>query len=132
MACVDRTLAEAPHYFDNKHNYFRSGQEGNAALDGGIAYGQIFYMNTPSTHHVDLYFMDARSKLIDIAAFMDRVQRSGETDDYRYQMFLKALQGLDSTNRAESVLSIFSDMTLAPTEVATPGPASGAWKENVE
>jgi hypothetical protein len=27
--------------------------------------------------------MDARSKLIDIAAFMERVQRSGETDDYR-------------------------------------------------
>ena len=88
-------------------------------------------MKTPSHHSVDLYFMDARSKLIDIAAFMDRVQRSGETDDYRYQMFLKALQGLDSTNRAEAVLSIFSDMTAVPTQVATPGPASGAWRENV-
>ena len=130
MACVDRTLAEAPRYFDNKNNYTRSGHDANAALDGGIAYGQIFHMNTPSHHSVDLYFMDARSKLIDIAAFMDRVQRSGETDDYRYQMFLKALQGLDSTNRAEAVLSIFSDMTAAPTQVATPGPASGAWKED--
>lgn len=129
MACVDRTRAEAPRYFDNKHNYTRSGQEGNAALDGGIGYGQIFYMNTPPNNPVDLYFMDARSKLIDIAAFMDRVQRSGETDDYRYQMFLKALQGLDSTNRAEAVLGIFSDMTVDPTQVATPGPASGAWKE---
>ena len=105
--------------------------DANAALDGGIGYGKIFYMNTPPSNPVDLYFMDARSKLIDIAAFMDRVERSGETDDYRYQMFLKALQGLDSTNRAEAVLSIFSDMTAAPTQVATPGPASGAWKENV-
>lgn len=130
MACVDRTLAEAPRYFDNKHNYTRSGQEGNAALDGALVTANFFYMNTPSHHPVDLYFMDARSKLIDIAAFMDRVQRSGETDDYRYQMFLQALQGLDSTNRAEAVLGIFSDMTPDPKPIATPGPASGAWKED--
>lgn len=35
--------------------------------------------------------MDARSKLIDIAAFMDRVERIGDVNDYRYQAFLKAL-----------------------------------------
>jgi hypothetical protein len=86
-------------------------------------------MNTPQSSPVDLYFVDARSKLIDIAAFMDRVQRGGETDDYRYQMFLQALQGLDSTHRAEAVLGIFSDMTPDPKQVATPGPASGAWEE---
>ena len=86
-------------------------------------------MNTPQSSPVDLYFVDALSKLIDIAAFMDRVQRGGETDDYRYQMCLQALQGLDSTHRAEAVLGIFSDMTPDPKQVATHGPASGAWEK---
>ena len=32
---------------------------------------------------VELGFMDARIKMIDIAAFLDRVQRHGQEDDYR-------------------------------------------------
>ncbi|MCB1123871.1 MAG: hypothetical protein KJT03_20115, partial [Verrucomicrobiae bacterium] len=53
---------------------------------------------------VELYFMDARSKLIDIAAFMDRVERDGLTADFRYQAFLEALSELHGDNRAENVL----------------------------
>ena len=32
---------------------------------------------------VELGFMDARSKVIDVAAFLDRVQRAGQDEDYR-------------------------------------------------
>ena len=53
---------------------------------------------------VDLYFMEARAKLIDIAAFMDRVERDGLTEDFRYQAFKEAMEALDSDDRAENVL----------------------------
>ena len=43
---------------------------------------------------VDLYFMEARSKLIDIAAFIDRVERNGEEKDFRFQAFLGAIDKL--------------------------------------
>jgi hypothetical protein len=78
---------------------------------------------------VELYFMEARSKLIDIAAFMDRVERDGETDDYRYQAFLDALKELNSEKRAESVLLALSDPTTEPIPVATTKAASGAWPD---
>jgi hypothetical protein len=32
---------------------------------------------------LDLYFMDARCKLIDLAAFIDRVERSEGAEDFR-------------------------------------------------
>ncbi len=40
---------------------------------------------------LDLYFMDARSKLIDIAAFLDRVDRGEGEPDFRLAEFRKAL-----------------------------------------
>ena len=42
------------------------------------------------TNLIDHGFMDARIKLIDVAAFLDRVERHGQTDDYRYHA-LKAV-----------------------------------------
>ena len=74
----------------------------------------------------DTYFMDARSKLIDIAAFMDRVERFGEADDYRYREFVKALEALGSGDRAATVLTMLSDPSEAPCEKAG-RPASGAF-----
>ncbi|MCZ6675088.1 MAG: hypothetical protein O7C75_19315 [Verrucomicrobia bacterium] len=78
---------------------------------------------------VDLYFMDARSKLIDIAAFMDRVERDGLTDDFRYRAFKDALNQLDADKRAEAVLRALSDPTLEPIEAAITKAACGAWPE---
>ncbi|MGB0745291.1 MAG: hypothetical protein ACPGSB_12270 [Opitutales bacterium] len=78
----------------------------------------------------DTYFMDARSKLIDIAAFMDRVERFEETDDYRYQEFVKALDALElSGDRAETVLKMLSDPSAEPCEKAGK-PAVGAYKRD--
>lgn len=78
---------------------------------------------------VDAYFMDARSKLIDIAAFMDRVERFGGTDDYRYQEFVKALAALETSNRAETVLNMLSDPSTEPSDKAGFNPAAGAYKK---
>src|SRR5262249_11337199 len=44
---------------------------------------------------LDLYFMDARSKLIDLAAFLDRLDRADGEPDFRLAGFRKALVELD-------------------------------------
>ena len=78
---------------------------------------------------LDLYFLDARARLIDIAAFMDRVNRANGEADFRYSQFLDALKELDGkgVNRAEKVLLAFSDPTEEPIPVATTKAACGAW-----
>ena len=77
---------------------------------------------------LDLYFMDARCKLIDLAAFMDRVERGSGTEDFRMTEFRKALQVLGSPNsRAEKVLLALSDPTKEPIPAATTKAACGAY-----
>ena len=78
---------------------------------------------------VELYYMEARAKLIDIAAFMDRVERDGYESDFRYKAFLDALKELDSENRARNVLLSLSDPTEELIPVATTKAACGAWPE---
>ena len=70
---------------------------------------------------LDLYFMDARHKLIDLAAFLDRVDRAGGTDDFRIQSLRGALRELssDKPGRAERVLLALSDPTTEPIAAAT-------------
>jgi len=84
---------------------------------------------------LDGYFIEARSKLIDIAAFLDRVERADGEDDHRLRAFRAALLGLarretgegSGTSRAEEVLLAFSDPTEAPIERAGGKGATGAW-----
>jgi hypothetical protein len=77
---------------------------------------------------LDLYFMDARSKLLDLAAFMDRVDRASGEADFRFGAFRKALTALDAKkNRAEKVLLSLSDPTKAPIPAATTKAATGAY-----
>ena len=78
---------------------------------------------------VELYFMEARAKLIDIAAFMDRVERDGYTDDFRYKAFQDALKALDSDTRARDVLMALSDPTDELIPTATTKAACGAWPD---
>ena len=40
---------------------------------------------------LDLYYLDARSRLIDIAAFLDRLDRAEGQADFRLAAFNKAL-----------------------------------------
>ena len=79
---------------------------------------------------VDLGFMDARSKLIDVAAFLDRVQRAGQEDDYRVQALKQAVVHLSRTElgRTKEVLLTFSDPSVEPIAKAEVQGAAGAWK----
>lgn len=80
---------------------------------------------------LDLYFVDARSKLIDVAAFLDRVERSEGHDDYRMTAYREALRSLaahdSGEGRAKQVLMAFSDPTREPVEHADGKAATGAW-----
>jgi hypothetical protein len=78
---------------------------------------------------LDLYFMDARSKLIDLAAFLDRLDRAEGEPDFRLTGFRKALEELDKNqpDRAKGVLLALSDPTTEPIPAATTKAACGAW-----
>ncbi len=77
----------------------------------------------------DLYFMEARAKLIDLAAFLDRVDRAEGSDDFRVAALRKALDELsvNSPDRVNRVLLSLSDPTTEPLAAATTKAASGAW-----
>jgi hypothetical protein len=77
---------------------------------------------------VDLYFLDARHKLIEIAAFLDRAERAAGTDDFRMKAFRAALGKLsaDGKHKAKDVLLVFSDHSTEPVEKAPGKGAVGA------
>jgi hypothetical protein len=83
-----------------------------------------------SVNLVDLGFMDSRSKLIDLAAFLDRVQKAGQDGDFRVQALKNALTLLsqDKPQRAKDVLLSFSDPSVEPIAKATMQGAIGAFK----
>jgi hypothetical protein len=79
------------------------------------------------TKVIDEYFLDHRAKLLDIAAFLDRVDRaSGDAaEDFRMRAFRAALALLDdgAPERARRVLESMSDPT---TELIDVAPGKGA------
>ena len=78
---------------------------------------------------LDLYFLDARHKLIEIAAFLDRAERATGKEDFRLKSFRAALAKLNRKNRAKNVLLAFSDPTVKPIAMAESKGAVGAWKK---
>jgi hypothetical protein len=80
-------------------------------------------------NQVDLGFMDARIKLLDIAAFLDRVERAGQEDDFRVKALRDALRRLDQSGatRARDILRGLSDPTEEPIPAAHVKGAAGAW-----
>jgi hypothetical protein len=78
---------------------------------------------------LDLYFLDARGKLIEIAAFLDRVQRADGEADFRLSAFARALKELEQAapERARGVLLALSDPSSSPIPRATTKAACGAW-----
>jgi hypothetical protein len=83
---------------------------------------------------LDLYFMDARCKLIDIAAFLDRLDRGEGEADFRFAAFKQALTELakGEPTRAKNVLLSFSDPTEEPIAKAPGKGAVGAWSGGVD
>ena len=77
---------------------------------------------------LDQYFLEARSKLIDLAAFLDRIERADGAEDFRSEAFRRACAELTSPepDKAKRILMAFSDLTTEP--AGSPGaPAAGAW-----
>ena len=76
--------------------------------------------------------MDARAKLIDLAAFLDRVDRAQGESDFRLTAFRQALRELEGNDpqRARKVLLAFSDPTAEPISAAPGKGACGAWPGN--
>ena len=68
---------------------------------------------------LDTYFMEHRAKLIDIAAYLDRLDRAreagGEHSDFRDDAFQEALTILNDgqPHRAKRILHLLSDHTTA-------------------
>jgi hypothetical protein len=79
---------------------------------------------------LDLYFLDARHKLIELAAFLDRVERAEGKEDFRLKSFREALAKLGGKkkHKAREVLLTFSDPTRQPVAQAKGKGATGAWK----
>jgi len=78
---------------------------------------------------LDLYFLDARHKLVEIAAFLDRSERASGKEDFRLKAFRSALTKLDGKRKtkAKAVLLAFSDPTTKPIAKAVGKGAVGAW-----
>jgi hypothetical protein len=78
---------------------------------------------------LDLYFLDARHKLIEIAAFLDRAERAKGKEDFRLEAFRTAVTELSSKkkNKAKNILLTFSDKTTKPVAKAEGKGAVGAW-----
>ncbi|MCH2143699.1 MAG: hypothetical protein MK082_00995 [Phycisphaerales bacterium] len=83
---------------------------------------------------IDRYFLEHRAKLIDLAAFLDRVDRSGDgtVDDFRITAFRKAIEELleSGPGRARRVQEAFSDHSTEPIEQAPMKGALGAFNPN--
>ena len=80
---------------------------------------------------VDLDFMDSRARLLDLASFLDRVERAGQNDDYRMEAMQSALSILleSGADRTERILHALSDPTSEPVPEALSKGAAGAWEE---
>ena len=80
---------------------------------------------------LDLYFLDARHKLIELAAFLDRAERASGKDDFRLQAFRAALAEISDgkKSKAKRVQLAFSDPTMKPVAKAEGKGACGAWKK---
>lgn len=76
-----------------------------------------------------MQFIDARARVIDVAAFLDRIDRhAGDDDDHRLAALRGALPILlsKSPGRAKAVLEALSDTSEAMPESAAFQGASGA------
>jgi hypothetical protein len=84
---------------------------------------------------LDAYFIENRARLLEIAAFLDRVERTRDAAagkaDFRYKAFQEALRVIkeEKSGRAKKVQLLFSDLSPEPLESAAGmKSASGAWK----
>jgi len=81
---------------------------------------------------VDEYFIENRNRLIEIAAFLDRLDRTDPsiaTRDFRMRAFAEALGLLSSgqLTRVSDIQTLLSDPTIEPKSSLDRKGAIGAW-----
>jgi hypothetical protein len=82
---------------------------------------------------IDEYFIENRTRLLELAAFLERIDRSADSGDargdFRMTAFHQALHVLASNapDKMDQVQFIFSDLTIEPREKLDTKSASGAW-----
>ena len=79
---------------------------------------------------MDHGFVPARAKLIDVAAFLDRVERYEIADDFRCAALREAAAVLvdGKPERARRILEKLSDPTTEPEATSSGKAALGAWQ----
>ncbi|MDP3073511.1 MAG: hypothetical protein Q8N18_24700 [Opitutaceae bacterium] len=79
---------------------------------------------------VDHGFIPVRAKLIEVAAFLDRVERHGTAGDFRCAALREAAELLvdGRPERARRILEKLSDPTREPEVVSSGKAALGAWR----
>lgn len=77
---------------------------------------------------LDLQFIETRHKLLDLAAFLDRIDRHPGADDYRFDALKRALPILleNRPDRTKAILEALSDHTTQPIPKAAFQGAFGA------
>ena len=87
---------------------------------------------------VDEYFIENRTRLLELAAFLERIDRSADGadagSDFRMAAFHQALRVLASNalDKMDQIQLLFSDPTVEPREKLDTKSASGAWNSASE
>ena len=83
----------------------------------------------PSSGILEHGFIPIRAKLLEVAAFLDRVERHGVADDFRCVALrdAAALLADGQPERARRILERLSDPTTEPEPVSSGKAALGAW-----
>ncbi len=79
---------------------------------------------------IDRYFLEHRAKVLDLAAYLDRLDRSaGGPGDFREQALHNAIALLidGQPDRAQRILESLSDPTTDPVDQASGKGATGAY-----
>ena len=83
-----------------------------------------------ATEIVDEYFIENRTRLLEMAAFLDRLDRedaAGAARDFRIKAFREALDALTGRDRVMRIQLLLSDPTTAPLERLDQKSALGAY-----
>jgi hypothetical protein len=82
---------------------------------------------------IDEYFIENRTRILDLAAYLDRLDCSADgqpaAEDFRTQALERALSVLSSKDpgKIDQIQLIFSDPTTEPRQKLDTKSASGAW-----
>lgn len=85
---------------------------------------------------IDEYFIENRNRLLEIAAYLDRLDRSGDdvSNDFRMRSFREAMSVLVSGQapRVDAIHMVFSDPSTEPLAALDQKSAKGAYDRDAE